>query len=791
MKPARRSTRSVAVPDERASPSHLPGLNVIRPILLFAALASSLFISPAVAQQADSSLLTIQRVYSSAEFAPEPFGPARWLSGGAAYTTLEPTAAGEGQDIIRYDVERGTREVMVPAGQLVPQGDSLPVEIEDYSWSPDGKMLLVFTNTRPVWRLNTRGDYWVLDRTTGRLRQLGGREAKPSTLMFAKFAPNGRRVAYVRENNLYVEDLGTGAITALTTDGSRTMINGTFDWVYEEELMNYYADGWRWSPDGQSIAYWQLNADQVKDFSLVNNTDSLYSRVIRVQYPKVGQANSAARVGIVSAAGGPTRWLEIEGDPREHYIPRMEWAAGSSELVLQRLNRRQNVMEVMLGDAKTGQVRTVLTERDSTWVNVVDDLVWLDDGKSFAWVSERDGWTHVYVVSRDGKSTRLVTKGDYDVLDVQGTDEKGGWIYFVASPENPTQRYLYRARLNGKGTAERLSPAKEPGTHAYDIAPDYRYAIETYSSLGNPPVIRLVRLPGNQTIRILEDNAALRNRVAALRRGATEWLSIPTEGGLKMPGVLMKPADFDSTRKYPLLFFLYGGPGGTQVEDAWGMPQYWLWHTMLTQKGYLVAVVDNRGTPAPLGSRWRHAIYGQMGVLETRDQAVAARTLAQRRYVDSSRIGIWGWSYGAFMSLNALFQHPDLYRTAVAVSPVTHWMLYDNVYTERFNGLIDDNRAGYDRGSPLSYVKGMRGNLLLVHGGGDDNVHFQNSELLINALVAGNKPFEMMEYPNRTHCICQGKNTQAHLFDLITRFLDRNLMAPVAPAGAQERAASR
>ncbi len=743
---------------------------------------------PAAAQQTDPSRLTVQRIYASPEFFSQPFGPSRWLDDGSAYTTIEPSADGAGQDIVRYDVEQGSREVLVAASQLVPQGAEEPLDIEDYAWSPDGSKLLVFTNTQPVWRLNTRGDYWVLDRTAGGLRKLGGADAKPSTLMFAKFSPDGRRVGYVRENNLYAEDLAGGAIVPLTNDGSRTLINGTFDWVYEEELMNYYADGWRWSPDGASVAYWQLNADSVKNFNLINNTDSLYSRVISVQYPKVGETNSAARVGVVSATGGATRWLEIEGDPRNHYIARMEWAASSNEVILQRLNRLQNRNEVMLGEAKTGTVRTVLVEQDSTWVDLVDDLVWLEDGKSFTWVSERDGWKHVYVVSRDGKRTRLVTKGEYDILQIKGIDPKGGWLYYVASPDNPVQRYLFRTRLDGKGKPERLSPAREGGTHTYDVSPSYKYAIETYSSFGNPPIIRLVRLPGHAPIRTLVDNGQLRSRVTALRRGSVEWLTIPTEDGLKMPGVLMKPADFDSTRKYPLLFFVYGGPGNIEVQDVWG--GYFLWHTMLTQKGYMVAVVDNRGTPAPLGRRFRKAIYGQLGVVETGDQATAARTLMQRSYVDQSRVGIWGWSYGAFMTLNVLFQHPEIYRTGVAVSPVTHWELYDNVYTERFNGLIKDNRAGYDRGSPLTYVKGLKGNLLLVHGGGDDNVHYQNTERLINALVAANRPFEMMEYPNRTHCICQGKGTQAHLFDLITRFLDRNLMAPRTPAAPQERAAA-
>jgi dipeptidyl-peptidase-4 len=749
---------------------------------------SSLSAVSGLAQQADSSLLSVGRIYGSAEFATQPFGPARWQDSGAAYTTLEPGADGNGSDIVRYDVERGTREVLVSAGQLVPKGDSVPLDVEDYAWSPDGNMLLVFTNTRPVWRLNTRGDYWVLDRAKRELHQLGGKDAKPSTLLFAKFSPDGRKVGYVRENNLYVEDVASGAITALTTDGSRTMINGTFDWVYEEELMDYNADGWRWSPDGRTIAYWQLNADSVRDFALINDTDSLYSRVVRVQYPKVGQKNSAARVGIVPSQGGPTRWLDITGDPREHYIPRMDWASSSDEVILQRLNRRQNTNEVMLGDARTGQVRTVLTEQDTTWVDVVDDVVWIDGGKRFTWVSERDGWNHVYRVSRDGKTVTLVTKGPFDVLDIVGVDAKGGWLYYIASPDNPAQRYLYRSRLNGKGKAERISPANEPGTHDYDRSPDFRYAIETYSRFGVPPVIRLVRIPGNQVIRTLADNARLKSRMAGLKRATAEWFTVPAEDGARMPGVLLKPADFDSTRKYPLLFFVYGGPGHAEVNDQWG--GYYLWHTMLTQKGYLVAVVDNRGTPAPLGRAWRKAIYGQMGVVETRDQAAAARALMQRPYVDPERVGIWGWSYGAFMSLNVLFQHPDIYRTAVAVSPVTNWKLYDNVYTERFNGLITDNEAGYDRGSPISYVNGFRGSLLLVHGSGDDNVHYQNSEILINALVAANKPFTMMDYPNRTHCICQGKNTTQHLFSLMTRFLDQNLLNPSGSTGGVARAST-
>lgn len=722
------------------------------------------------AQQGDSTLLTVDRIYASPEFRPTPFSPPRWLGDGSAYTTLEAPAGGtKGRDIVRYDTEKQTREVMVPASQLLRAGDSVPLDIEDYEWSKDQAQLLVFTNSKPVWRTNSRGDYWVLDRASGRLRQLGG-PAKASTLMFAKFSPDGRRVGYVRENNLYIEDLASGTITQLTSDGSRTVINGTFDWVYEEELD--LRDGWRWSPDGARIAYWQLTADRVRDFNLINYTDSLYSEVNPIQYPKAGEENSAARIGVVASTGGETRWLDIPGDPRNNYPARMDWADNSSELAIQRLNRLQNTNEFMLADATTGAIRTVLVERDSAWVYLVDDLAWLDGGKRFLWVSERDGWEHAYVVSRDGKDIRLVTPGAFDVVQIVGVDGKGGWMYYIASPDDPTQRYLYRTRLSGKGKAERLSPAGQAGAHGYNVAPGGRWAMHTYGRFGTPSVTELVRLPSHAVIKTLVDNATLRARVAALRRGPSEFFKVDIGDGVVLNGWIMKPVDFDSTRKYPILFHVYGGPGSNTVVDAWGGSQY-LWHLMLTQQGYLVASVDNRGTNTR-GRDFRKIVYGQMGVIETHDQAAAARAMGRWSYVDSTRMGIWGWSYGGFMSLNALFQAPDVYRMAIAVAPVTHWKYYDNIYTERYNGLPQDNKDGYDRGSPLTYAKQMTGQLLVVHGTGDDNVHYQNTEALVNALVAANKQFTLMTYPNRNHGIFGG-NTTRHLRTLLTNFIYDNL----------------
>ncbi|HEX9754965.1 MAG TPA: DPP IV N-terminal domain-containing protein, partial [Gemmatimonadales bacterium] len=714
----------------------------------------------------------------SRDFQGETFGPARWLGEGSAYTTLEPAPSGgngrNGRDLVKYDTERGTREVLVSSAQLTPPGAVAPLTVDAYAWSPDQKRLLIFTNSKQVWRLNTRGDYWVLDRESGQLRQLG-RFAKPSTLMYAQFSPDGRRVGYVVANNLYVEDLSRGTVIQLTRDGSRTIINGNFDWVYEEEFGLH--DGWRWSPDGRRIAYWQLDASGVRDFLLIRNNDSLYSQTVPIQYPKAGETNSAVRIGVVPATGGETTWLRLEGDSRNYYLARMEWAASSDALVVQKLNRLQNTLDLLLAEVRTGEVRPILVEGDSAWVEVVDDLHWLDRGRRFTWVSERDGWTHVYVVSRDGRETRLLTPGDYDVLGVTAVDEKAGWLYYIASPDDPAQRYLWRARLDGKGVPQRVSPPEDPGTHGYTPSPNARWAFHTYSRFGQPPATDLVRLTDHQPIRILAANAALRDKVAALEIGPVEFLTIPGADGSRLNAWIMKPPDFDPARKYPILFQVYGGPGSQTVVDGWGGSQR-LWHLMLSQKGYLVASVDNRGTGAR-GRAFRKVVYGQLGVIETRDQAAAAAEFAKLPYVDPARVGIWGWSYGGFMSLNALFQAADVYQTAISVAPVSHWKYYDTIYTERYNGLPQENPEGYDRGSPLRYAGQLRGNLLLVHGSGDDNVHYQNTEALVNALVAAKKPFQMMVYPDRNHGISGGATSQ-HLYELMTRYLDEHLMGRTA-----------
>ena len=748
----------------------------LAPVLLLAAA-----LLPLATAAQDASQLSLERIYASRDFASDFFGPARWLADGSGYTTVEVSRAVRGLDIVKYDPATGRREVLVPATRLVPRGASAPLIAEDYHWSDDGKKLLIFTNTVRVWRTNTKGDYWVLDLDQGGLTQLGA-DFPESTLMFAKFSPQGDRVAYVQANDIYVQSLATGAITRLTEGGSETLINGTFDWAYEEEFS--LQDGFRWSPDGTRIAYWQLDASGVREFVLTNYTDSLYPQFTTIPYPKVGEVLSAARVGVVPAAGGETVWMDVPGDPRNNYIARMDWADNSDQVLMQHFNRPQNRNQVMLGDARTGQVRTVFTDVDDAWVETVDDLLWLDGGDRFTWVSEKDGWRHVYAIARaDGKET-LLTPWPMDVVQVSLIDDRGGWLYFIASPDNAAQRYLYRSRLDGSGEPQRLTPASSEGWNGYTVSPDGGWAFHTHSRMDVPTTWSLVRLPDHETARVMADNAQLKERVAGLQRGDLDFFRIDREDGPPLDGWMMYPPDFDPGKKYPVLFHVYGEPAAQTVVDRWGGSTY-LWHLMLTQQGYIVASVDNRGTPAPRGREWRKSVHGAIGVLSSQDQAAANRALREMPFVDGDRMGIWGWSGGGSMTLNMMFRYPDLYATGMSVAPVPDQLLYDAIYQERYSGVLPDYAEGYRQGSPITHAEGLKGNLLLIHGTGDDNVHYQGSERLINRLVELNKQFTMFAYPNRTHGIFEGPGTTLHLRTLLTEYLRTHL-----PPGGRPREVS-
>jgi dipeptidyl-peptidase-4 len=726
------------------------------------------------ARQADRAAQVqarIDRIFKAREFDPPRFGPARWMPDGAAYAIVERPASGKGSEIVRYDAATGARSVLVASDRLVPSGAAAPLDIDDYAWSADGKRLLLFTNTVKVWRQNSRGDYWVLDVDSGALRQLGAK-SPPSSLMFAKFSPDGSRAAYVRGNNIYVEDLGGGTVTALTADGSDTIVNGTSDWVYEEELG--VRDGFRWSPDGTRIAYWQFDTSGVGIFTLIDDTSALYPTLTRIPYPKVGTKNSAVRVGVVASAGGATTWMKVDGDPREHYIARVDWLDAGT-IGIQQLNRLQNVNEFLLANAATGSVTRAFRDQSQTWVEVVDDVRWIDKGGAFLWLSERDGWQRVYRVPRQGGTPTVITRFDADAIDIAGIDEPQGWLYFMASPASATERYLYRSRLDGSGVPQRVTPANLPGTHVYNVAPGGRLAFHTWSQFDRPPVMDVVELPSHTSLRPLTDPAPLVAKLAGMLEPAVEMLTVDIGGGVVLDGWMLKPQSFDPSRKYPVIVHVYGEPAGQTVLNRWGGPGM-LFHRTLAEAGYIVVSFDNRGTPAPKGAAWRKVIYGSVGDLSSREQAAAIRALAARHaFVDLERVGIWGWSGGGTNTLNALFRSPDLYKVGVSVAPVPDQQLYDTIYQERYMGLPSENAAGYKLGSAINFAEGLRGKLLLVHGSGDDNVHYQGTERLVNRLVELGKPFDMMVYPNRSHSISEGPGTSAHVYQLIARYFLENL----------------
>ncbi|WZN41383.1 DPP IV N-terminal domain-containing protein [Chitinophaga pollutisoli] len=584
-------------------------------------------------------------------------------------------------------------------------------------------------------------------------------------------------------HNIYAEDLATGKIEQLTKDGDRRLINGTFDWVYEEEFG--CRDGFRWSPDSKSIAYWQIDARQIRDFLMINNTDSIYSFNIPVEYPKVGESPSPCKVGVVSLASKKTTWMQVPGDARQHYIPRMEWVPGKSELIIQQLNRKQNSSKIMLLQPATGAAKTIMTETDDAWIDVksywddgdITGWDWLETNKAFVWVSEKDGWRHLYRISADGSKETLLTPGNMDVIKIARIDEAGGKIYFLASPDNATQQYLFQAPLAG-GPATRITPNDQPGTHDYNIAPGGKFALHSFNSHRQHPDQEILTLPAHQGLSD-KDFSSVSKPVPG-RGHALRFFQVTTADNVTLDGWMQLPSNFDSTKKYPVVFYVYGEPASCTVKDSWGNGVNPLYAGNMANDGYIYISLDNRGTPAPKGRTWRKSIYGKVGILNARDQAMAATEILKWNYVDKERVAVWGWSGGGSMTLNLLCQYPEIYKTGISIAAVTNQLTYDNIYQERYMGLPQEDRAAFIAGSPITYVKNLRGKLLYIHGTGDDNVHYQNAEMLINELVKHKKMFRLMSYPNRSHGIYEGEGTSEHLSATYTEFLREN-----CPPGAR------
>ncbi len=727
-------------------------------------LSAVTLLTAALSMQAQPEL-TLEDIYAKGTFRMRGVPQPTWMEDGRSYSAMT------GEGLVRIDAATLAETVVVPMSAFIPEGADRPVRAEDYTWSEDKTKLVVYTNSRRVWRRNTRGDYWLLDIAAGTIRQLG-QGLEPSRMMYGKLSPKGDKFAYVYYNNLYVEDIATGERRQLTRDGSEVIVNGNFDWVYEEELNCY--DGWRWSPDGKKIAFWRSDTEGTGTFLIIDNIDSLYSFTIPLPYPKAGTTNSAVKVGVVDVETAETGWFPVPGDPRENYIARMEFVPGTGEVMIQQLNRLQNTNTVYYGNVNTLELNPFYQDHDDAFLDIHDNIVWLDGNKYFTWTSEKDGWRHLYRVSRDGKKETLITKGEFDVIRILQIDTKGGYVYYMASPESAVEQYLYRSRLDGKKAAERVTPMGFNGTYSYNISPGAKYALCSYSNCATPRVYEMVSLPDHKVIRTLEDNEALKAVYASYGFRTREYFQVDI-GEAVLDGWMIKPRDFDPAKKYPVIFNIYGEPASSTVQNSWSGDY---WNQLLAQNGYIVMSIDPRGTNNPKGREWRKSIYGKVGILAMADHAKAVR-LAEEMFpfMDPERIGVWGWSGGGSSTAHLMFKYPDIYSTGIAVAGVYSQYLYDSIYQERYMGLPSTNPDGFREGSPINHAAGLKGDLLLIHGTGDDNVHYQSLEMLVNELVKQDKQFSMMAYPMRTHGISERENTTMHLYRTMLRFWLEHLPA--------------
>jgi dipeptidyl-peptidase 4 len=747
-------------------------------------LAASILLTPHLHAQTGASLLTAERIFRSRDFTAQGLPFVQWLKDGRSYLQIRSDASGTA--LVKVDAATGAESVLLPAGVLKDTAGAA-LDVEDVVLSPDETKALVFHSSVRVWRTNTRGVYHLVDFATRAVtpltttsvaaavtapagpgflaRGLASGAADPALQMFARFSPDGSKVAFGRANDLWVKDLRTGTETRLTTDGSDDIINGTTDWVYEEELG--LREAYRWSPDSKRLAFWRFDQSAVPAFPMVDELGT-YPRVSTLRYPKAGESNSRVTVHVIGADGANRTALDVGPDTGQ-YITRLEWVDADS-IALQRVPRGQVQLELLLVSATTGTGRVIVTERDSAYVNVEGEpVVWLADRQRFLLRSDRTGWQQYFLYRRTGQLIGRVTKDSMDVLDLLAVDDRLRAAYVHVAAPTATQQQLMRVSLDGR-RAERLTLGD--GAHAVQISPTAAFLFDSYSRLGVPPVVSLYALPRMTRVKELTDNAAVRTRLVALGVRPAQLFNVPMPDGTLLDAYRILPPAFDSTKKYPVLMHAYGGPAAPQVIDQWGGARY-LWHVSLAQQGYVVVVVDNRGA-AFRGRNFRKTTQLRLGAQETEDQLDAARWLGRQSWVDASRIGFWGWSFGGYLAAMVAGKGGDLFKAVISVAPVTDWRLYDTIYTERFMATPQENAAGYAQTAPQQFVGGIRARFLLVHGTGDDNVHPQNSVQLIDRMVRANVPMQQLFYPNRTHSI-SGGNTTVHLYDAMTRFLRENL----------------
>lgn len=715
----------------------------------------TLFISIVLCRNvyAQEKLIQLEDIWASRTFSPEWVWGINSMNDGVHYSSLN--YGNENVYVTQYSYETGDS-----VGTIVDSKNLKDISFDAYQFSANEEKILLPTQTESIYRHSTRSKFYIYDRATKTTSSLSNDKQR-----LAQFSPDATKVAFVRANNIFIKDLNTDIETQITTDGAvNKIINGATDWVYEEEFA--FDNGFQWNSNGTKIAFYRFNEEAVPEFSM-DVFSKLYPSQTRFKYPKAGEANSSVEIYIYDTNTKTTVEAAIEVE-EEFYIPRIKWTKDENILSVQRMNRHQNNLDFLLIDAKDGSAKIIFTETDEAYIDVTDNLTFLNDGAHFVWTSEKSGYNHIYLYNLKGKQVRKITKGSYDVTDFYGINETTNTVYFASAERSAMQRDVYAVQLNGK---KKRILTNKTGTNAATFSSNYQYFINEHSNANTPYFFSLFDAQGNE-VRTLKDNANLNKRLSEYALSKKEFFDFTTTEGVNLNGWMMKPHNFDETKQYPVFMYLYGGPGSQQVTDSWGGSNF-LWYQMLTQQGYIVACVDNRGTGAR-GSEFKKCTYQQLGKLETEDQIEANRYLANLPYVDGSRIGIFGWSYGGYMSSLCLLKGADEFKMAIAVAPVTNWRYYDSIYTERYMRTPQENATGYDDNSPINHVSKLKGKYLLVHGSADDNVHYQNTMEMTNALVNANKDFDMFIYPNKNHGI-YGGYTRLHLFRKMTNFIKENL----------------
>jgi dipeptidyl-peptidase-4 len=731
-------------------------------VILTALLAVTSLTAPAQERKRD---LTVDDIFASSEFQEQELHHPQWCETvggrGRGISYLEADSATQRVNLYAFSISSGTRKVLIDASQLVPRPGEPPVTLASYQWFPDGQRILV-TGAAPSLRGTTAGGtIGVYSTATKTFRLLADSSLGQSIV---QLSPDGTLIGFVRRNNLYVMDAETGDTTQLTFDGSEDVINGAFDWVYEEEFLKPI--GWQWSPDSRRVAFWRLDQSHVPMFPLVRYTkDNAHAGVAWMRYPKAGDPNSTVKIGVVDVRTRSLSWANL-GPDTDIYIPRILWTRDPEVLSIRRLNRQQDTLDLLFFNVVDSSVSTVLRETDSAWIDIDDNLFFLQNSRQFLWTSCRDGFTHIYLYERDGTPLRQITKGEWDVKEIVGVDERRKLVYFTSGFASPSELHLYSIRIDGT-SMRRLT--KDAGVHSILFSPDYLVYLDTHSAFQIPPEVSLRSNEGAKVAQILFNSpgALFRYRI-----GDSRFFSFKTTDGVSLNGWMILPPDFDPARKYPVLMYVYGGPTEQTVVNKWRGARG-LWFRMLAQRGYIVVSVDNRGTEGR-GRAFHKTTIRRLGVRETADQVEAANYLMTLPYVDPLRIGIWGWSYGGYMTCMALTTGGGVFKAGMAIAPVTDWRYYDAIYTERYMKTPHENPDGYVASSPLMHAADLRGTLLIVHGTTDDNVHWQNTIVFVRELIRLNKQVCTMFYPGREHSI-SGENAERHLYTLMTEFLAHNL----------------